>query len=349
MTLSRNTKIGLYIAFTVLFVSFTFYAWQLAKTPNINAHTDDAKPFSLYIPKGATFQSVIDTLKANKVIENEMTFRFVSKLMKYPDRVKAGHYRMKPGMGNYEAISKLRSGSQDPIELTFNSSIRLKSELITKVGNKFAFGPEALRELLNNPDTCRQYGLDTTTIICLFIPNTYEMFWTAKPTAFLNRMADEYKKFWTPDRKAKAEALGLSQTQVQTLASIVRAETIKADEQPRVAGVYLNRLKRGIKLEADPTVIYANNDFTIRRVLNRHLSFNNPYNTYLYKGLPPGPINLPPPGAIDAVLNPEQHEYIFFVAKADFSGYHTFSRNMTEHMANARIYQRALNERKIMK
>jgi UPF0755 protein len=349
MTLSRNTKIGLYIAFTVLFVSFTFYAWQLAKTPNINAHTDDAKPFSLYIPKGATFETVIDTLKTNKVLENEMTFRFVSKLLKYPERVKAGHYLMKPGMGNYEAIYKLRSGSQDPIELTFNSSIRLKGELISKVGSKFAFGPDALRELLDNPDTCRQYGLDTTTIVCLFIPKTYEFFWTVKPTALLDRMAQEYKKFWTPERKAKAAALDLSQTQVQTLASIVRAETIKADEQPRGAGVYLNRLKRGIKLEADPTVIYANNDFTIRRVLNKHLSFDSPYNTYRHTGLPPGPINLPPPGAIDAVLNPEQHDYLFFVAKADFSGYHTFSRNMTEHMANARIYQRALNERKIMK
>ncbi|WP_375444356.1 endolytic transglycosylase MltG [uncultured Fibrella sp.] len=347
--MSRNAKIGLYIAFTVLFVSFTFYAWQLAKTPNINAHTDDAKPFSLYIPKGATFESVIDSMQAHKVLENEMTFRFVSKLMKYPERIKVGHYRMKPGMGNYEAIKKLRSGSQDPIELTFNSSIRLKSELIDKVGSKFAFGPAALRELLDNPDTCKHYGLDTTTIICLFIPNTYELFWTAKPTALLNRMADEYKKFWTPARKAKAAALGLTQTEVQTLASIVRAETIKADEQPRVAGVYLNRLKRGIKLEADPTVVFANNDFTIRRVLNKHLAFNSPYNTYMYGGLPPGPINLPPPGAIDAVLNPEQHDYLFFVAKADFSGYHTFSRNMAEHMANARIYQRALNERKIMK
>ena len=349
MKLSRNTQIGLYLAFTVLFTSFTFYAWQLAKTPNINARNEDAKPFSLYIPKGGTYQAVIDSLQANKVLENEMTFRFVAKLMKFPERVKAGHYRMRPGMGNYDAITKLRSGSQDPIELTFNSSIRLKSELIEKVGNKFAFGPEPLRALLNNPDTCQRYGLDTTTIICLFIPNTYELFWTAKPTAVLNRMADEYKKFWTPARKAKADALGLSQTQVQTLASIVRAETIKADEQPRVAGVYLNRLKQGIKLEADPTVIFANNDFTIRRVLNKHLTFNNPYNTYLYKGLPPGPINLPPPGAIDAVLSPEQHEYLFFVAKADFSGYHTFSRNLTEHLANARIYQRALNERKIMK
>ncbi|MBO0937028.1 endolytic transglycosylase MltG [Fibrella sp. HMF5335] len=349
MTLSRNAKIGIYIAFTVLFVSFTFYAWQLVKTPNLNTRDPDDKPFSLYIPKGATYESVLDTLKKHQIVENETAFRFVAKLMKYPQRVKAGHYLIKAGMGNYDAISKLRSGSQDPIQLTFNSSIRLKSELIDKVGNKFAFGPEGLRPLLNSPDSCKKYGFDTTTVICLFIPNTYELFWTVKPTALMERMAAEYKKFWNADRKAKAAALNLSQTQVQTLASIVRAETIKADEQPRVAGVYLNRLKRGIKLEADPTVIFANNDFTIRRVLNRHLSFDSPYNTYRYSGLPPGPINLPPPGAIDAVLNPEQHDYLFFVAKADFSGYHTFSRNMAEHMANARIYQQALNQRKIMK
>jgi UPF0755 protein len=349
MTLSRNAKIGLYIAFTVLFVSFTFYAWQLAKTPNLNTRDPKDRPFSLYIPKGATYESVLDTLKKHQIVENMTAFRFVAKLMKYPQRVKAGHYLIQAGMGNYNAIGKLRSGSQDPIQLTFNSSIRLKSELIDKVGNKFAFGPEGLRPLLNSPDSCKKYGFDTTTVICLFIPNTYELFWTVKPTALMERMASEYKNFWNANRKAKAATLNLSQTQVQTLASIVRAETIKADEQPRVAGVYLNRLKRGIKLEADPTVIFANNDFTIRRVLNRHLTFDSPYNTYRYAGLPPGPINLPPPGAIDAVLNPEQHDYLFFVAKADFSGYHTFSRNMTEHMANARIYQQALNQRKIMK
>ena len=349
MTLSRNAKIGLYIAFTVLFVSFSFYAWQLIKTPNLNARDDANKPFSLYIPRGGTYEAVLDSLKAHKMIENETAFRFVAKLMKYPQRVKAGHYLIKAGMGNYDAIAKLRSGSQDPIQLTFNSSIRLKSELVEKVGSKFAFGPEGLRAVLNSPDSCKQYGFDTTTVVCLFIPNTYELFWTVKPTALMERMAAEYKKFWTADRKAKAAALNLSQTQVQTLASIVRAETNKPDEQPRVAGVYLNRLKRGQKLEADPTVIFANNDFTIRRVLNRHLTFDSPYNTYRYTGLPPGPINLPPPGVIDAVLNAEKHDYLFFVVKADFSGYHTFSRNMAEHLANARLYQQELNRRKIMK
>jgi UPF0755 protein len=351
MKLSRNTKIGLYVAFTVLFVSFTTYAWQLMKTPNLNTRSsqqDKAESFSLYIPKGATYESVIDTLKKHKKLDNELSFRFMSKLMKYPERVKAGHYRLKPDMGNYDAIGKLRSGSQDPITLIINS-MRLKSDFVERVGSKFTFGPEGLRPILNNPDSCRKYGFDTTTIVCMFIPNSYELFWTVKPSAFMDRMASEYKAFWNADRKAKAAALNLTQTQVQTLASIVRAETVKADEQPRVAGVYLNRLQRGIKLEADPTVIFANNDFTIRRVLNKHLAVENPYNTYRYAGLPPGPINLPPPGAIDAVLNPEQHDYLFFVAKADFSGYHTFSRNMTEHLANARIYQQALNQRKIMK
>ncbi|MEZ0610069.1 endolytic transglycosylase MltG [Fibrella sp. WM1] len=351
MTLSRNTKIGLYVAFTVLFVSFSFYTWQLIKTPNLNTRADkdsEAESFSLYIPKGAIYESVIDSLKAHKMLDNEMSFRFVAKLMKYPERVKAGHYRIRPDMGNYEAIAKLRSGSQDPIKLTF-TNIRLKNELIEKVGSRFAFGPEGLRPILNNADSCKKYGFDTTTIVCLFIPNSYELFWTVKPAAFMDRMAAEYKTFWTADRKAKAAALGLSQTQVQTLASIVRAETIKSDEQSRVAGVYLNRLERGIKLEADPTVVFANNDFTIRRVLNRHLALDSPYNTYRYAGLPPGPINLPPPNTIDAVLNPEKHDYLFFVAKADFSGYHTFSRNMTEHLANARIYQQALTQRKIMK
>jgi UPF0755 protein len=162
-------------------------------------------------------------------------------------------------------------------------------------------------------------------------------------------MAKEYKSFWTPARQAKAKALNMTQTQVQTLASIVQGETNKVDEQPRVAGVYLNRLERGIKLEADPTVIFALRDFTIRRLLNKQLTVDSPYNTYRYTGLPPGPINLPSINAIDAVLNAEKHDYLFFVVDARFNGYHTFSKTLSEHLANARLYQKALTERKIMK
>jgi UPF0755 protein len=177
----------------------------------------------------------------------------------------------------------------------------------------------------------------------MFIPNTYELYWNTSADNLMKRMKKEYEKFWTPARDARREKLKLSRAQVSTLASIVEAEQQQhADERPRIAGVYLNRLKRGMKLQADPTVVYANRDFTIKRVLNVHLAKDSPYNTYKYAGLPPGPINLPSIASIDAVLNPEQHSYLYFCAKEDFSGYHAFATNEAGHLQNARRYQAAL-------
>ena len=345
--MSRNIKIGLFLTVSILLTTFTFYFWQIYRSPNFQTQEND-KTFALLIPRGATFESVIDTLQKNDVLNDEMSFRFLAKLMSYPERVKEGRYEITPRMGNRAVLVKLRSGSQDAMPVTFNS-MRQKSDLIQRLGSKFEFGPTALGPLLNDPVVCQKYGFDTTTIVCLFLPDTYEFFWTIKPEALLDRMGSEYKRFWTPDRQAKAKAIGLTQTQAQVLASIVAAETNKRDEQPRVAGVYLNRLKRGIKLEADPTVIFALRDFGIRRLLNKQLAIDSPYNTYRYAGLPPGPINLPAPATIDAVLNAEQHDYLFFVVDARFNGYHTFSRNLSEHLANARLYQQALTRMKIMK
>lgn len=345
--MSRNVQIGLFLTVSILLTTFSFYFWQVFKSPNLQVKDND-KTFALLIPKGATFDSVMDTLKTHKVINDETSFRFLAKLMKYPEHVKEGRYEIEPRMGNREALVKLRNGSQDPMQVTFNN-IRMKSDLIQRLGSKFEFGPDAFGKLLNDPATCEKFGFDTTTIVCLFLPNTYEFFWTVKPEAFMERMAKEYKAFWTPERQAKAKALGLTQTQAQVLASIVASETNKRDEQPRVAGVYLNRLKKGIKLEADPTVIFALRDFSIRRLLNKQLTVDSPYNTYRYAGLPPGPINLPAPATIDNVLNAEQHDYLYFVVNAKFNGYHTFSKTLAEHLANARLYQQALTRMKIMK
>jgi UPF0755 protein len=345
--MSQNLKIGLFLTVSILLTTFSFYFWQVYRSPNLLVQDED-KPFALLIPRGATFESVMDTLKKHDVVNDETSFRFLAKLMKYPERVKEGRYEIRPRMGNREALVKLRNGSQDAMDVTFNS-MRQKSDLIQRLGSKFEFSSDSLGTLLNDPVTCQKFGFDTTTIVCMFLPNTYKMFWTIKPEVLLERMSTEYKKFWTPERQEKAKALGMSQTQVQVLASIVAAETNKRDEQPRVAGVYLNRLKQGIKLEADPTVIFALRDFGIRRLLNRQLTIDSPYNTYRYTGLPPGPINLPAPATIDAVLNAEKHDYLFFVVDARFNGYHTFSKTLAEHMANARLYQQALTRMKIMK
>jgi UPF0755 protein len=345
--MSQNFKIGLFLTVSILLSTFSFYFWQVYRSPNLLVQDND-KPFALLIPRGATFDSVMDTLKTNNVINDETSFRFLAKVMKYPERVKEGRYEIKPRMSNRAALVKLRNGSQDAMDVTFNS-MRQKSDLIQRLGSKFEFSSDSLGTLLNDPVTCQKFGFDTTTIVCMFLPNTYKMFWTIKPEVLLERMSTEYKKFWTPERQEKAKALGMSQTQVQVLASIVAAETNKRDEQPRVAGVYLNRLKQGIKLEADPTVIFALRNFGIRRLLNRQLAVDSPYNTYRYTGLPPGPINLPAPATIDAVLNAEKHDYLFFVVDARFNGYHTFSKTLAEHMANARLYQQALTRMKIMK
>ncbi|WP_128543929.1 endolytic transglycosylase MltG [Larkinella soli] len=344
--MSRNFKIGIFVTLTVLLATFSFYFWQIFKTPNLQAGENDGN-FDLFIPRGASYEAVMDSLNKHKVLNDQMSFRFLSRMMKYPEHVKFGHYVIKKGMTNYDAIRKLRSGDQDPVRVTFNN-LRLKDDLVARLGSKFEFGPQKLSALLNDPEVCQSFGFDTTTIMCMFLPNTYEFFWTTSAEKFLERMGSEYKKFWTPARKGKAGELGLSQTQVQVLASIVEAETKKEDEKPRVAGVYLNRLNRGMPLEADPTLVFAHRDFTIRRVLNRHKTIDSPYNTYRFRGLPPGPINLPTLSSIDAVLNHENHEYLYFVARADFSGYHTFARTYDEHLSNARIYQAALNQRGIL-
>jgi UPF0755 protein len=202
-------------------------------------------------------------------------------------------------------------------------------------------------QLMNNDSLARQYGFNTENFYSMFIPNTYEIWWNTSAEKFFERMHTEYSKFWTEERLNKAKAINLSPNEVSILASIVKGEAMHNDEMPKIAGLYLNRLERGILLQADPTVIFAAQDFTIRRVLNKHLAIPSPYNTYLNKGLPPGPITLPSIASIDAVLNFQKHEYIYMCAKDDFSGYHNFAKTMTEHLINARKFQHALNERNI--
>ncbi|MHC2992910.1 aminodeoxychorismate lyase, partial [Pontibacter sp. HJ8] len=277
-----------------------------------------------------------------------LSLRFMAKLMDYDELVKPGRYKIENGWNNRQLIGVLRLGEQTPVKLTF-TNIRLRNQLAERLATAVEPSPEELDSLLNDPVYLKTLGFDTTTIVSMFIPNTYEVYWTTTAKELVERMKTEYDRFWTAERKAKAAQLGLSQQEVSTLASIVQAETIKNDEKPRVAGVYLNRLQKGILLQADPTVVFAVRDFNIRRVLNVHLQHDSPYNTYRYAGLPPGPINVPDISSIDAVLNPEQHNYIYFCAKEDFSGYHSFAVTHAEHMANARRYQKALTERNILK
>ena len=336
---------ALSVLFVLLFVSFSYYAYQIVFTANVDTKDQDTY---VYIPTGATYEQAMDSVEASGVIIDPLSLRFMAKLMDYDQLVKPGRYKLEDGWGNRQLIGKLRLGEQTPVKLTF-TNVRLRSQLAEKLATEIEPSQEELEALLSDPEYLETLDFDTTNVVSLFIPNTYEVYWTITAKELMERMKSEYDKFWTEERLEKAEKLNLTQQQVSTLASIVQAETIKNDEKPRVAGVYLNRLEKGMLLQADPTVVYGVGDFTIRRVLNVHLRHDSPYNTYRYKGLPPGPINMPNISSIDAVLNPEKHDYIYFCAKEDFSGYHSFAVTVAEHQANARRYQKALNERKIMK
>jgi UPF0755 protein len=300
----------------------------------------------LYIPSGSTYSQALDTLTANLSIRNKKIFQWIAGKKKYPVLVKPGRYVIDRDLSYNGLINLLRSGKQAPVMVTFNN-IRYLTGLARKIGGQIEADSARIMDFLNNPDNYSSDGFTRENVISVFIPNTYEFFWDTDAKGLYNRMLKEYKRFWNEERQKKAATINLSQIQVSILASIIDDEVAKADEKPRIAGVYLNRIKRGIRLQACPTIKFALNDFTITRVLKQHLTINSPYNTYKYRGFPPGPIGCPTIEGIDAVLNAEKHDYLYFAAKADFTGYHNFSRTLAEHNRYAAEYQRELNKRKI--
>ncbi|MFD2033489.1 endolytic transglycosylase MltG [Belliella marina] len=332
------------ITFSVLLTSLSFYFYQAFFSPNVLLEKEE--PYMLKIPTNATFKMVSDSLYKDETIHDLITFSFVAKTLGYQEAVKPGLYKINPRMNNMNLVKLLRSGNQTPVRITFNN-VRTKEDLAEKISNKIEISEQQFLDLLTDSVNIRKFGFEEETIMAMFIPNTYEVWWNTSAENLFDRMHTEYGKFWTEERKEKARLLGLSQNEVSTLASIVQAETQKSDERPRVAGVYLNRLKINMPLQADPTLVFAVGDFSIKRVLNIHKEIDSPYNTYKYLGLPPGPINLPEISALDAVLNYEDHDYLYFCAKEDFSGYHAFATNLAEHLNNARRYQNALNQAKI--
>jgi UPF0755 protein len=305
------------------------------------------KPFYLYIPTGGNFEGVIDSLTKNDVLIDINSFKWLAETKNYTNKVKPGRYEIKRGSSNNSIVNKLRSGNQKPVKLTFNS-IRTKYELAGKISKQLEFDSTEMINLLNNSDFVSKFGFNTESVISMFIPNTYEIFWNSSPEKFFNKMYKEYEKFWNPERIARLKKIKLNKLQVSTLASIVQAEqSVHRDEQPTVAGVYMNRIKLGMNLESCPTLVFALGDFSRQRILNKDKEIDSPYNTYKNPGLPPGPINLPEISAIDAVLNYVDHDYIFLCAKEDFSGYHYFSSTFSEHNKHAILYQLELNRKGI--
>ncbi|MDN5215470.1 endolytic transglycosylase MltG [Fulvivirgaceae bacterium BMA12] len=339
----RNIFLVLFIGFWVVVSSLAFYGYQAFKSPNILV---GAEAKVLLIHKGADFKTVQDSLRTGRFLKDPVAFGFLAKILKYHENVKPGRYLLKPNMSNLEAIRYLRSGNQLPVDVTFNN-IRLKEDLAEKITKNLEITKAAFLAALNDPAMTGKYGYSPENIMTMFLPNTYEVYWNVSVEGLFDRMSQEHQKFWSEERKGRATEIGLSPVEVSVLASIVYAENSKTDEIPRIAGLYMNRLKRNIALQADPTLIFAAQDFTIKRVLNKHKEIESPYNTYKYTGLPPGPINLPPVVVLKGVLNYEDHNYIYMCAKEDFSGYHNFATNLREHLNNAARYQRALNKAKL--
>lgn len=333
------------IAFVVIIVialGFTcFFYYMRYYGPNV---TD--KQEYLYIHTGANFDDVYKTVRDEGIVKDTATFHWAAINMDYVGRVKAGRYRLHDGMSNRKLINMLASGEQEPVTLAFNN-LRLEKQFAAFVSKKIEPDSTSIMHLLDSASFLQQYGLTRDNAYVIFLPNTYQLYWNTTPEKFFKKMYASYERFWTPERKQKAAELNLTQAQVSILASIVDAEALHDDEMPTIAGLYLNRLKKGMKLESDPTVIFAKQDFTIHRVLNRDLAFESPYNTYLHTGLPPGPIMMPSTNAIKAVLDYIPSNYLYMCAKADFSGYHAFASNVADHQANARKYQQALNSRHI--
>ena len=300
----------------------------------------------LLVPTGSDFDQVVDSLKAKKLIGDEETFRMLAERKKYAGRVKPGRYRIPSGMSVNELINKLRAGEQDPVRITL-TNIRTLPQLAGQVAKYIE--PDSLRliEVMHDRSTVDRLGLRSETMISLFIPNTYEVWWTTTPNEFLARMEKEHNRFWNEERKRKAALLRLEPVEVSTLASIVQAETAKPDEAPIIAGVYLNRLRIGMPLQADPTLKFALGMDSVSRILTADLRVESPYNTYTHTGLPPGPINMPEPRYIDAVLDPRKHDFLYFCARETLDGYSNFAKSYEQHLVNARKYQRALNARGI--
>lgn len=301
---------------------------------------------TLLIPRGADLDQVLDSLRAGPLIKDEQLFRWVAEKKKYGERIRPGRYVIRKGMSMNDLVNKLRSGNQDPVNITFNN-IRNLPRLAGRISRYIEADSAEVLAVIRDPATAKRFGFNEATIISMFLPNTYEVYWTVTPDDLMDRFAKEYKRFWNADRMADAHALGLSQSEVSTLASIVQAETGVFSDAPTIASVYLNRLRIGMPLQADPTLLFALGLDSAQRVLNVHKEVDSPYNTYKYKGLPPGPINLPEPRFIDAVLHPAETKYLYFCAREDLSGYSNFSTTYAQHQVNARRYQQALNRRKI--
>ncbi|MFD2786512.1 endolytic transglycosylase MltG [Hymenobacter rubripertinctus] len=316
-------------------------AWQLLWRPNVRPSAFG--PAYLYIGTGSNYGTVLDSLRKYDLLRSQASFEWVAHWLNYPQRVKPGRYLLEPGLGNQALVEMLSRGEQDTVAFTLNA-FKYKPQLARQLAAAFETDSVSLRRLLNDNDLLRRrYQVDTTTVLTLFLPGPYRLLWNTSARQLLDSAAATHQRFWTAERRRRADSLGLTPTQVHVLASIVQRETAQPTDKFLIAGAYLNRLRKGMRLQADPTLLWAIGNFGVKRVLNADKLVDSPYNTYKHKGLPPGPITSANRQTLDAVLRPARHNYVFFCARPDGSGFSDFAETYVEHLRNARRYQHRLD------
>jgi UPF0755 protein len=303
----------------------------------------ESSRYDLYIHTGMNYHELDSILRKDFVLTHPAVFRWLAKRVSYPSMIKAGKYEIREGMSLFNILKMLRNGRQTPVNLVI-TKLRTREDLSDLVGKKLECDSADFMRFMNNTDTLKAYGLDTNTIMTMVFPNTYTYYWNTTPSRIFKKMEVAAQAFWTPERLQMASDHQLNRITAYILASIVEEETTRKEDKPKIASVYLNRIASGMRLSADPTVKFALRRFDLKRVYEKYLLIESPYNTYLNAGLPPGPICTPSLESMEAVLNAPQTKYYYFVAKPDFSGYSNFAETYAEHIKNAKVYQKALDE-----
>lgn len=342
-TQRRNILLGVLAAGLAVLISLGIDQYYRLFVCNMRAKTEP--PEALYVYPHTSMDSLVVSLSQVYDLRSVANFKWHARLLKMA-QPKPGRYVFGTKEGDLNVIRRLRGGLQTPVEVSFRN-LRTPNQLAGCLAEQLLLDSASLMARFQDNDYMARYNLNSATAVCLFLPNTYEMYWTISPDALLDRMHQETQHFWTTERLNQAAALGLKPTEVYTIASIVEEESNNLPEYPIIAGLYYNRLQIGMPLQACPTVKFAWQDFTLRRILQRHLEIDSPYNTYRYKGLPPGPIRLVKASTLDAVLNLQKHNYLYMCANANFDGTHHYSATYAEHARYAREYQQKLNQKGI--
>ena len=326
------------ITICIFFIAAIFCAWRFFGP----ATSFRPEKYNLFIKTGMTYDEEIKLLEDDNVLGSISFFKWLAQRMNYPQNIKAGKYEIKKGMNLVAILRMLKNGRQTPVNLVI-TKFRTKEDFASYIGKRYECDSSSVINFLENNDTLKEYGLDSNTVMTAIFPNTYTYFWNTTPSRIFKKLYNNYQAFWTEERKQQAKEHGLTPTTAYIIASIIEEETNAQGDKGKIASVYINRLKKGMKLAADPTIKYALRNFELKRIYEKYLTTESPYNTYKYTGLPPGPICTPSKQTLEAVLTAPQTNYLYFVAKADFSGYSNFSETFEQHMVFAHEYQKALD------